>query len=93
LILAPAATPMGSKLSNSPCIGFGGTAAFQIPPLRAAGALVAGALAVGPPAVGPLAACEWETPVAIADATAKSAHAHAVTGCLKPMRPFNQRAA
>ena len=34
LILAPAATPSGSRLSNSPCIGVGGTAAFQIPSPR-----------------------------------------------------------
>jgi hypothetical protein len=33
LIRAPAATPSGSRLSNSPVIGFGGTAAFQIPPV------------------------------------------------------------
>jgi hypothetical protein len=41
LIRAPAATPIGSRLSNSPCIGRGGTAAFQIPPprTRAAGAV------------------------------------------------------
>jgi hypothetical protein len=31
LILAPAATPSGSKLSNSPFIGVAGTRAFQIP--------------------------------------------------------------
>jgi hypothetical protein len=36
LILAPAATPSGSRLSNSPRMGFGGTAAFQMPPLCAA---------------------------------------------------------
>jgi len=31
LIRAPAATPIGSKLSNSPRMDLGGTAAFQIP--------------------------------------------------------------
>ena len=36
LIRAPAATPSGSRLSNSPRIGVGGTAAFQMPPLRSA---------------------------------------------------------
>ena len=36
MILAPAATPSGSRLPNSPRIGFGGTAAFQMPPLRSA---------------------------------------------------------
>src|ERR1700679_2674751 len=36
LILAPAATPIGSKLSNSPVIEFGGTTAFQIPSPRPA---------------------------------------------------------
>src|ERR1700733_621759 len=32
LMCLPAASPTGSSLANSPCIAFGGTTAFQMPP-------------------------------------------------------------
>src|SRR5260221_454355 len=83
LILAPAATPSGSRLSNSPRIDAGGTAAFQIPP----------------PGAAPAAAdCASEKTAAAHRAAASSANAHECTAFNSlsiplrtiPLRPFHR---